>query len=86
LIEAARCKNYEKLEEAEEELHHLQEEERNRETLGEEINNHIQQGCDLSGPAVLVGLRKAPGVAQAAGAFCAGFTGARLLTGQNVGG
>ncbi len=78
-----------------EELHRLlereteeinEEREKENETEGEKINNHIQLGCDLSGPAVLVGLSKVPGVAQAVGTFCVGFTGARLLSGQNLAG
>ncbi len=77
---------YEEKEATEKEIRRETENEPPNESEGERINSHIQQGCDLSGPAVLVGLSKVPGVAQAAGAFCVGFTGARLLTGQNVGG
>ncbi len=100
LIELSPCENrseyeekekriqraYEEKEKTEKEIRREAETEASNESEGEQINNHIQQGCDLSGPAVLVGLRKVPGVAQATGAFCVGFTGARLLTGQNVGG
>jgi RHS repeat-associated protein len=72
LSEDARCKNYERLEMAEEE-NRIEEDEEN-ETEGERIDTHIQQACDLSGPAVLVGLRKVPLVSKVIGAFCIGFT------------
>ena len=54
-------------------------------TEGEEINSKIQTGCDLGAAPTFVGFRKLPWVAGPVGAFCFGFTGGRLFSGQNVG-
>lgn len=52
-----RCRNYERLEKSEEEA---RKEYQERSTVGDEIDGHIQQVCDLGGPAVLVCLSRGP--------------------------
>jgi YD repeat-containing protein len=85
LGEVSTCRNYEGLERAEGEQHVLEEEQTEQEeSSGERIGDDIQKVCDLSGPPILVGFRKLPVVAQATGAFCLGYTGGRLFSGQKL--
>jgi RHS repeat-associated protein len=54
-------------------------------TLGDEIDEHIQQVCDLGGPAALVGLRPVPNVGSAVVFGCGGFTGGNLFVRPKLG-
>jgi hypothetical protein len=70
-------KDLEKLEQ--EEMEKKNEEEGGGESEGDEIDDGIQKGCDLSGPTALVGLRAAPAVGSGVLVGCVGFTAGNLI-------